>query len=109
MADRFRAVVGEHVLARVGGDEFVLMCPAVESLDEALSLSHRVVATMDRPVTVNGISHVVTISGGLTLSNTTKTSTQMLREADVALYAAKAAGKRHLAVYSPELGARASD
>lgn len=109
MADRIRAVVGGHVLARIGGDEFVLMCPAVESVDEALSLSRRVVAAMDRPVTVHGINHVVTISGGLTISNVDKTSAQMLREADVALYAAKGAGKRRLAVYSPELGALASD
>jgi diguanylate cyclase (GGDEF)-like protein len=109
MADRFRAVVGDHVLARIGGDEFVLMCPAVASIDEAMTVSELVVAAMDRPVTVHGIKHVVSISGGLTLSGPDKSSAQMLREADVALYAAKATGKRRLAVYSSELDAQASE
>ena len=109
MADRFRIVVGDHVLARIGGDEFVLMCADVDSIDEAMSLSELVVAAMDRPVIVHGIKHVVSISGGLTLSDAGKTSAQMLREADVALYAAKATGKRRLAVFSPDLDAQASE
>ena len=109
MADRFRIVVGDHVLARIGGDEFVLMCADVDSIDEAMSLSELVVAAMDRPVIVHGIKHVVSISGGLTLSDAGKTGAQMLREADVALYAAKATGKRRLAVFSPDLDAQASE
>lgn len=109
MVDRFRTVTGEHVLARIGGDEFVLMCVSVNTVDEALAISRRIVATMEHPVRLHDISHVVTISGGLTLSDPGKTSHQMLREADVALYVAKAAGKNHVAVYTAEVGVQASD
>jgi len=110
LADRFRSAIRScDTLARVGGDEFVLMCPDVESIDAAMVVAHRVVESVSEPVSVGDLRYEVNLSGGITISTTRSTSEQMLKEADVALYAAKATGKRHIAEYTRRLGELAGD
>jgi diguanylate cyclase (GGDEF)-like protein len=110
LADRFRSAIRPgDTLARVGGDEFVLMCADVESIDAAMIVARRVVEAISDPVSVGDLRYEVNLSGGITISTTRSTSEQMLKEADVALYSAKAAGKRHIAEYTRRLGELAAD
>ena len=89
------------VVARLGGDEFVVLCPGLgraEAEDVALRL---LLAVSSQPVHVAGRPIEVTASVGLTVSAGSKDhhAEGLLREADVAMYQAKAQGRNRFEVY----------
>ena len=80
-------------VARLGGDEFVILAVDLESESEALSLGERVVEAIERPVALT--STEVPMGGSVGISVAIDPSTDpetILREADIAMYRAKAAG-----------------
>jgi len=80
-------------VARLGGDEFVILAVDLESEAEAVALGERVVEAIEQPVAV--ASTEVPMGGSVGISVATDPATDpetMLREADVAMYRAKAAG-----------------
>ncbi|MDT9699209.1 aminotransferase class I/II-fold pyridoxal phosphate-dependent enzyme [Streptomyces sp. P17] len=80
--------------ARLGGDEFaVLMEDAREPLDAEL-LAAQVIQALSRPFTVAGETVTVSASVGVATARDSTDAEDLLRHADLALYAAKAAGKR---------------
>jgi diguanylate cyclase (GGDEF)-like protein/PAS domain S-box-containing protein len=80
-------------LARMGGDEFVLLCPET-TLDGAASVAERVVETIGRPIVIDGVTHVVGASVGVAHADGKLPEPDwLLLEADRAMYLAKAAGK----------------
>lgn len=80
-------------LARVSGDEFVVLCEGVGSPDEVMSLARRIKATFDRPFELNGLTLHMTASLGIAHSGPNlPLSGDLLREADAAMYRAKRAG-----------------
>ena len=87
------------VLARLGGDEFVVVLRGCTG-EEAARVAGRVLAAVRRPVQVEGLSIEVDGSCGVAVHG--RTATDLLRHADVAMYAAKA---DHLgvAVHSPAM------
>jgi diguanylate cyclase (GGDEF)-like protein/PAS domain S-box-containing protein len=79
--------------ARLGGDEFAILIEDVDTRREALQLAERVMARLREPMTV-GSHHVsTTASIGVTFGAAGSTSEQLLRNADLAMYQAKAQGK----------------
>jgi diguanylate cyclase len=85
-------VRGTDVVCRLGGDEFVVI---VEDADEssANTLAERLVRTLTEPVRIGDDTVRVGASIGVTLTAGTADPGDLLRDADVAMYAAKAAGK----------------
>ncbi len=80
-------------VARLGGDEFVILAVDLESEAEALALGERVVEAIEQPVALT--STEVPMGGSVGISVAVDPSTDpetVLREADVAMYRAKAAG-----------------
>ena len=80
-------------VARLGGDEFVILAVDLESETEALALGERVVEAIEQPVALT--STEVPMGGSVGISVAVDPSTDpetVLREADVAMYRAKAAG-----------------
>jgi diguanylate cyclase (GGDEF)-like protein len=92
VAQRLRAVVREHdTVGRLGGDEFVVLAEA--SRDAALdSLAERVADGLREPVEFEDKAISVTASIGVAVGRYPDPDA-LLRDADLALYAAKAAGK----------------
>jgi diguanylate cyclase (GGDEF)-like protein len=90
LAEAMRAT---DTVARFGSDEFVVLCDGVESEDEALMLAQRLSAGLDAPVTVAGGPVYVTASFGVAFAGPTSDSVSLLRDADAALYRAKALGR----------------
>ena len=102
------AVLRSHrsleAVGRLGGDEFVALLPEVADEVQAVEVAERVLAAMREPVLLGGRDYFVTASIGVGLYPRDGVSVvDLLRNADVAMYAAKAAGRNALQVYRPHL------
>ena len=80
-------------VARLGGDEFVVLCPETDDPQAGRALAQRLVDLICRPITVDGQDVVVRLSVGVVLGSPFGTADMLLRDADSAMYAAKAQGK----------------
>ncbi len=98
---RLRAGLREvDTVARLGGDEFAVLLPGADA-DGAIVAARRITAALERPVVLEGHPFEVSSSIGVALGpDHGDDATTLLRRADVAMYAAKAAGDPH-AVYAP--------
>jgi diguanylate cyclase (GGDEF)-like protein len=96
--------------ARLGGDEFAVLIEGVPDPKEAVRLSERIIGSLDAPFALDGKEIFVRASIGYALSDEqTLNGDELLRAADVAMYAAKAAGKGGYEAYQPALHAEALD
>ncbi|MEV6596093.1 bifunctional diguanylate cyclase/phosphodiesterase [Actinoplanes sp. NPDC051346] len=89
-------------VARLGGDEFTLLLPGLTG-DEAAVLLRRMVRAVQEPLTVDGHEMVPRISIGVTASMAGDTPGELLRRADVAMYAAKNDGGGRWAWFDPAM------
>ena len=94
MTERLRSVVRDRdMLGRFGGDEFIVMLRDVSGSYDPLEVAERLRAEIAQPLIIDGAELFVTASIGITLLGPTTASptTEMLRDADAAMYRAKAA------------------
>ena len=105
VARRIRAAVRpEDSLARIGGDEFVVLCPRLAEPQDVRAIAERIRATLDQPVTVEGRSHRISMSVGIALARADAIDpADLLRQADMAMYRAKDAGRNTVRVHSAEM------
>ncbi len=81
-------------IARFGGDEFAILLPGVDDEDLAAEVADRIAAALGAPITVEGQERYVTASVGVRCAAAGELSSEeMLRDADAAMYRAKALGK----------------
>ncbi|RKS79949.1 diguanylate cyclase (GGDEF)-like protein [Motilibacter peucedani] len=99
VADRLRGCVREgDVLARNGGDEFAVLLVGADA-ERAEAVAQRVVEVVAAPISLPGVGHAkVTVSVG-----TATGDGALVQRADIAMYAAKAAGKSRHVVCTDEL------
>ena len=81
------------LVARMGGDEFVIILDGVRDLTDAGEVALKVVRAAQRPVEVHGLRISPRISVGVALAAPGEAVDAVLTRADAALYAAKAAGR----------------
>ena len=93
------------VLARLGGDEFAVILPGVE-LAGARELAESLLEIIQRDCVVLGGGRAMQVSGSIGIApidaGTPRTPEQLLIDADLAMYAAKTAGRARVAVRDPE-------
>jgi diguanylate cyclase (GGDEF)-like protein len=91
---RMKSVVRSHdLLARFGGDEFVALLEDVAGVDVAVAAARRICAALEQPIVLrDGYEVVAGVSVGIALSEPGKSADDILRDADVAMYDAKAKG-----------------
>jgi diguanylate cyclase (GGDEF)-like protein/PAS domain S-box-containing protein len=110
VADRLRAVIrpGDTV-ARVGADEFVIVCDRPGSLSTILSVADRLNESMKDPIRVGDDDVFLTVSLGLALSTPGIDALSLLRNADAAMLGAKQRGRDRLEMYDSAMQATALD
>jgi diguanylate cyclase (GGDEF)-like protein/PAS domain S-box-containing protein len=94
IGSRMKNVVRSHdLLARFGGDEFVALLEDVAGVDVAVAAARRICAALEQPIVLrDGYEVVASVSVGIALSQPGKSADDILHDADVAMYDAKARG-----------------
>lgn len=102
-AQRLLSSVRSHdLLARLGGDEFAIISYGEDSAEQATTLAQRLLNTFVAPCIINGKSLKIGCSIGIALAPQHGKDTEtLLKNADMALYAAKSAGRNTYRFYEP--------
>jgi diguanylate cyclase (GGDEF)-like protein/PAS domain S-box-containing protein len=104
VAARLRgALRGDDVVGRLGGDEFLVVCGVQGRPDDLVAVADRLGATFATPVPVAGSPLRVRASIGVARGDQRIDADELVRRADVAMYAAKRAGGGAHRVYDPSL------
>ncbi|SCB29327.1 putative bifunctional diguanylate cyclase/phosphodiesterase [Rhizobium hainanense] len=106
VARRLRNTASQQdIVARLGGDEFAVLHTCMDStLDSARDLSERLIASISRPYRIGGNEIVVSTCIGISVAPRTGGDTgQLMKNADLALYQAKADGKGVYRIFSPQM------
>lgn len=101
-ARRLRSCVRPNdTVGRLGGDEFVVL---LTNVADPGAVAERIMETLNVPVNIGGAQLKPSLSLGLaSMSETTMEPSELLRQADVAMYAAKAGGKNRYMRFRPEM------
>jgi diguanylate cyclase (GGDEF)-like protein/PAS domain S-box-containing protein len=97
------AVRRGDTVARIGGDEFVVLLEGIHTIEEAAALAAVITHSAQSPVTLSGHEVVPTLSAGLAIGQPGATAEDLLRNADTAMYSAKQSGHAKLKVYDAKL------
>jgi diguanylate cyclase (GGDEF)-like protein/PAS domain S-box-containing protein len=90
--------------ARLGGDEFAVLLEDTTGLDAAREIAERVARSLREPFGLHAQEVFLTVSIGIALAGR-DTAAELLRNADVAMYAAKQQGKDRVVVFEPSMHA----
>ena len=105
-ADRLRAAASDGtVVGRLGGDEFALIVPSVDTANDLAGLAEVVIDAMRQPISYKGRTLDTRASIGLAVfPDHGADSAELLKNADIALYAAKSFGRGGFTAYVPSMG-----
>jgi diguanylate cyclase (GGDEF)-like protein/PAS domain S-box-containing protein len=108
VADRLRTCVRpSDTVARLGGDEFAVLLTGTEP-DSIEGAARRILDVLQLPLTMGRMEVAAPASIGVRMVRGGDTPSTILRDADIALYAAKSAGKGRYEIYDLQMGERAS-
>jgi diguanylate cyclase (GGDEF)-like protein len=100
----------EDTVARLGGDEFALLLEDASDLGAATALAERVSAEIQRPFVVEGRDVLISASIGVALTGGgSMQPDEVLHNADLAMYQAKAEGRARYELYEPALSVSTRD
>jgi len=104
LAQRIQGAVRRgDTVARIGGDEFVILLEGVDGAAHAEALASVITRAAQLPVTISEHEVVPTLSAGLAIGERDSTAEDLLRDADTAMYSAKQSGHARLKIYDTKL------
>jgi diguanylate cyclase (GGDEF)-like protein len=111
VADRLKSVMGEHgQVGRLGGDEFKAVLPGTVDIGLLESLARTLIEQVSRPYSIEGHRVVIGASVGVAIGDPGRcTADSLIRDADLALYAAKGAGRGKHCFFEQSMHSEASD
>ncbi len=105
VAERLKACLRPgDTAARLGGDEFTVLCEEIASVSDAARIAERIAEKLRSPFALDGHEVVATLSIGIAISSSAQQRpVDLLRQADTAMYRAKAAGRPGFEVFEPSM------
>ena len=109
VAQRLRQCLrAEDILARQGGDEFVLLLPRMQAIEEITAVATKLVNSLAAPLMIDEHELSVSVSIGIAhFPSDGNDIDTLLKHADVAMYSAKQAGRSNYQFFVPEMNQRA--
>lgn len=106
-AERLKSVMRDSdTVARLAGDEFVILAPGLRTLDDAEQLAQKLIDRFAQPLAIPGHHIVSRLSLGVTLHPLDESDGEgLLRHADMAMYEAKQAGRGCYRIFTTEIDA----
>lgn len=111
VGDRLLRVVGERLtkilrtedtVARIGGDEFMLLLPEISRAEDVILIAERIMASFTKPVEVDGYELRVTTSIGFAIyPENGEDGDALIKNADIAMYVAKEQGRNRYQRFVP--------
>ena len=100
----------KDIVCRFGGDEFIIVKPKIVNREKVMEELHQLQLLMNRPLTIDGQQLYIGMSVGIVIGPEQYSSpTEIIRDADIALYQAKSAGLSHYVVFDPGMRQQAVD
>ena len=111
VAERLKLVMGNHgQVGRLGGDEFQAVLPGAVDIGLLESLARTLIEQVSRPYMIEGYKVTIGASVGVVIGDPGRASADALvRNADLALYAAKGAGRGKHCFYEPSMHSEAAE
>ena len=111
VAERLLKIVGDkEMVSRLGGDEFQIILPDIEDRGKLGDMAADIIASLSQPYSVEGSRCIIGASVGVAIAPFDGLSSDdLVRNADLALYAAKGNGRGRFAFYSSDLHTAAED
>ena len=108
LAKRLQVVMEpEHTLARIGGDEFVVVFPDIAHVEQISTLAQNFIRLMRQPFELDQQKYSMSLSMGISMYPADSSNEEeLMRHADVALFKAKQEGRNRFCFFSDELGQR---
>jgi diguanylate cyclase (GGDEF)-like protein len=105
LAPRLREIMrAQDTVARLSGDEFVIVCEAPDGLRQVVAVAERVAAAVGQPFSLHSGTHFMTTSIGISVATSAEDSPEsLLRDADVAMYRAKRRGPGRYEIFDDEM------
>ncbi len=104
IADRIRQVTATgDTPARLGGDEFAILLEDRGGVDRAIDVAEGLLRLLREPVALAGYELAVLASVGVAVASPGMTTSGLLRDADIAMYEAKRAGKSQIKIFDPAM------
>ena len=97
------AVRAADTVARLGGDEFVVILEDVMSIESAAAVMHSITDAVRQPFTIGGHELAPTVSAGLAMATPGVTAESLIRNADMAMYSAKQAGRDRASLFDASM------
>jgi diguanylate cyclase (GGDEF)-like protein len=105
VGSRLRQAVEDHGrIARLGGDEFAMLIENITDGDDLAELTTMILTSVRRRFEFSGRFINLSTSVGVAFSDGSHSADHLIRNADIAMYEAKVAGKDQVVVYHPALG-----
>lgn len=105
-----KSVRAEDTVARLGGDEFAIILDELGKPEEAAMIARKILKRVNAPAWVGGKNLIVSSSIGISIfPQDARNSSDLIKAADAAMYAAKQKGRHAFGFYTPEVTAEAAE
>jgi diguanylate cyclase (GGDEF)-like protein/PAS domain S-box-containing protein len=102
-----QAIRQNDTVARLGGDEFAILLDRVNDFSEASEVANRILTSLAAPIQIENHRVFIGASVGIALSSPTyEDGSALLRDADIAMYRAKSAGKACSVIFDEQMYAQ---